>query len=169
MLLHKHHIIPKHVGGTNDPSNIEYLTVEQHAEAHKLLFEKYGRWQDEIAWKGLSGRIPSEEVQREAVRKANTGKVRSSETRKKMSDAKKGKKHSLAHVENNRKAQTGKKLSEDHINNISSALKGKLHSPEHNAKVGRKGRVFTDEWKRKLSDAAKARHRKDDGSGVDRA
>jgi hypothetical protein len=34
MIIHKHHIIPKHAGGTNDPSNLVELTIEQHAEAH---------------------------------------------------------------------------------------------------------------------------------------
>lgn len=160
MLLHKHHIIPKHAGGTDDPSNIIYLTVEEHAEAHRILFEQYGRWQDEVAWKGLTGRIPKEMVQREAVRRANTGKKMSEATKLKISIAKTGKKHSESHVENNRKAQTGKKLTEEHKLKISAALKGKPHTPEHNAKVGRKGRVFSPEWKAKLSEAAKARYAK---------
>jgi len=158
MLLHKHHIIPKHAGGTDDPSNIEYLTVEEHAEAHRLLFEKHGRWQDEVAWKGLSGRISRELVQREAVRRANTGKIMSEETKLKISKSKKGKKQSPTHVENNRKARLGKKLTAEHASNISKALKGKPHSPEHNAKVGRKGRMFSEEWREKMSEAAKARH-----------
>ena len=37
---HKHHIIPRHAGGSNDPDNSVYLTVEEHAEAHKKLYEK---------------------------------------------------------------------------------------------------------------------------------
>ena len=59
---HNHHIIPKHIGGTNDSSNIVRLTVEEHADAHKKLFEKYGRWQDKLAWMGLSGMIGKEEM-----------------------------------------------------------------------------------------------------------
>ena len=54
-IYHKHHIIPRHVGGTNDPSNIVLLSIEEHAEAHKQLYEKYGRWQDKLAWEMLSG------------------------------------------------------------------------------------------------------------------
>lgn len=61
-MTHKHHIIPKHMGGTDDPSNLVMLTVEEHAEAHKKLFEDYGRWEDEIAWKGLAGIIGKEEI-----------------------------------------------------------------------------------------------------------
>lgn len=70
-IKHKHHIIPKHAGGTDDPSNIVELTVEEHAAAHKVLYEKYGRWQDELAWKSLSGMIGKEEIIRIAQSKAD--------------------------------------------------------------------------------------------------
>ena len=61
-IYHKHHIIPKHMGGTDDPSNLVTLTIEEHAEAHRILFEKYGRWEDELAWKGLSEQISKDEI-----------------------------------------------------------------------------------------------------------
>ena len=53
-MLHKLHIIPKHLGGTDDPSNLVELTVQEHAEAHRLLYERDGRWQDYVAWQGLA-------------------------------------------------------------------------------------------------------------------
>ena len=34
-IYHNHHILPKHMGGTDDPENIIKLTIEEHAEAHK--------------------------------------------------------------------------------------------------------------------------------------
>ncbi len=52
---HVHHIIPKHVGGSDEPSNMIELSVEEHAKAHQLLFETFGRWEDYVAWKGLEG------------------------------------------------------------------------------------------------------------------
>src|SRR6056300_1256602 len=61
-MLHTHHIIPKHAGGTDDPSNLVQLTVEEHAQAHKVLFEKYGRLEDELAWKGLAGLMTKQEI-----------------------------------------------------------------------------------------------------------
>jgi len=61
-MKHKHHVIPLHMGGTDDPSNIVELTIEEHAEAHRKLFEEHGRWQDELAWKGLAGMITQEEL-----------------------------------------------------------------------------------------------------------
>ena len=53
-MIHKHHIIPRHIGGTDDPSNIAHLTPEAHAEAHKKLWEQDGRWEDYCAWQGLA-------------------------------------------------------------------------------------------------------------------
>ena len=82
MVIHKHHIIPKHMGGTDDPSNLVELTVEEHAEAHKKLFEEYGQWQDEIAWKCLSGQITQAEAIIQSVKKANTGRKHSPKVRK---------------------------------------------------------------------------------------
>jgi len=61
-MKHKHHIIPKHEGGTDDPENIEYLSVQEHAEAHRELYEKNGKIEDYLAWKGLSGIIGREEI-----------------------------------------------------------------------------------------------------------
>ena len=58
MRLHKHHIIPKHMGGTDDPHNITYpiLTID-HAIWHWVLFRQYGKLEDKIAWKGLMGEL----------------------------------------------------------------------------------------------------------------
>ncbi len=62
MAKHKHHIIPKHMGGSNDPSNLVMLTVEEHAEAHRKLYEEHGHWQDYYAWRGLAGILPKQEI-----------------------------------------------------------------------------------------------------------
>ena len=69
-MIHKHHIIPKHAGGTNDPTNIVKLTIAEHANEHKKLYEKFGRWQDKIAWLTLSGQITNVEATRIAQKMA---------------------------------------------------------------------------------------------------
>ena len=65
VIYHKHHIIPKHAGGTDHPDNIARLTPEEHAEAHRLLYEKYDRWQDKIAYEGLLGFKGKEQIIKE--------------------------------------------------------------------------------------------------------
>lgn len=37
--LHKHHIIPRHTGGSDEDSNLTYLTVREHIIAHFLLWK----------------------------------------------------------------------------------------------------------------------------------
>ena len=49
------------MGGSDDPSNLIELSIEEHAEAHRLLYEQHGRWQDKVAWQGLLGLITEEE------------------------------------------------------------------------------------------------------------
>lgn len=61
-MKHKHHIIPRHIGGTDDPSNLVELTVEEHAEAHRLLWEEHNRIEDYYAWQGLLGNIVHNEI-----------------------------------------------------------------------------------------------------------
>lgn len=61
-MKHRHHIIPKHMGGTDDTSNIMELTIEEHAQSHKTLYEEFGKKEDYIAWKGLEGSIGLEEI-----------------------------------------------------------------------------------------------------------
>lgn len=51
---HRHHIIPKHMGGTDDPNNIIELTPKQHAKEHLKLYKKYGKQEDLCAFYLLS-------------------------------------------------------------------------------------------------------------------
>ena len=98
---HKHHIIPKHAGGTDNPDNIVELTIEEHAEAHRKLFEEYGRWQDELAWKALSGMLGGKKAIMKEFWKENGRRT----TGYKMSEYQK---------EQSRLANKGKKLTEEH-------------------------------------------------------
>ena len=54
-MKHKHHIIPKHMGGTDDPSNLIELTREEHAQAHMKLYEEFGKREDLGAYYLLTG------------------------------------------------------------------------------------------------------------------
>ena len=37
-IYHVHHIVPRHMGGTDNPENLVKLTVEEHAMAHLKLY-----------------------------------------------------------------------------------------------------------------------------------
>lgn len=69
----KHHIIPKHWGGTDQYWNIITLSVEDHAYAHKLLYENYQNYYDLCAWHMLQGQTREGF---EAIRKANQVKMK---------------------------------------------------------------------------------------------
>ena len=60
-IYHNHHIIPKHMGGSDEPSNLIKLTIEEHAEAHKILYETYGKIEDLWAYQLLSNQITYKE------------------------------------------------------------------------------------------------------------
>ena len=55
--LERHHIIPKHVGGTNDACNITTLHHKEHILAHHLLWKIYRRVQDKLAYRMMAGHI----------------------------------------------------------------------------------------------------------------
>lgn len=54
-MIHKHHIIPKHMGGSDDPSNLIELTREEHAQEHLKLFILHGKKEDLGAYYLLTG------------------------------------------------------------------------------------------------------------------
>jgi hypothetical protein len=96
MKLHKHHIIPRHAGGSDDPSNLVELSIEEHATAHKELYEKYGRWQDRVAWLSLSGIMKDEERIYEILKNSNPGGYKhTTEAKEKLSKMRLGDKNPM--------------------------------------------------------------------------
>ena len=49
--LASHHIIPLHLGGTDDADNLIDLTYADHYQAHRLLYETFGLAGDHRSWK----------------------------------------------------------------------------------------------------------------------
>ena len=61
--LHRHHLIPRHLGGGDEEENLTPpISIALHAAFHKDLYEELGKVEDYIAWKALSGRLTSEEA-----------------------------------------------------------------------------------------------------------
>lgn len=123
------------MGGSDDSSNIIELTVEEHAQAHKKLWEQYGKWQDEIAWKALSGMIGKEEILHEKYKQMNKGRIVSAETREKMAQAKRGRKITEEHKKALHEGRRNSKNSEEHKLASSKANIGRKFSQEHRNKL----------------------------------
>jgi hypothetical protein len=143
-IYHKHHVIPKHAGGTDEESNLISVTIPEHAELHRQLWEEHGRWQDFIAWKTLSGQMTKDEARRLAVSKALKGKPQTAEHIAKRSF--KGKKI--------------KSCSEERRRKVSIANKGRKMSLEFSKAVTKRqrGRKLSEETKRKISEGMKLKH-----------
>lgn len=66
-----HHIIPIHMGGTNDLENLERVTIEEHKQRHLELYERHGNFRDLCAYYLLSGRFSEAQV----IASSNGGKI----------------------------------------------------------------------------------------------
>jgi hypothetical protein len=157
-IYHYHHIIPKHMGGTDEPSNLIKLTVEEHAEAHRKLYEQYGYIEDEIAYKGLLKIMNKKEIiykllSERQMGKNNSfyGKTHNDKLKKKWSEERKGVPKSEEHKKKISLANKNRFFSEDHRKKISESNKGKKHSEEHKKKISEKllGRIPWNKGKKR--------------------
>jgi hypothetical protein len=153
-IYHKHHIIPKHMGGTDDPSNLVEVTVKQHALLHKQLWEDLGYWQDYAAWQGLSNMMGREEIIRfltTGERHHQYGKPRPDEVKAKISSRRRG--QSLASWTEERRKKTV------------ASLKGKrpCKATMEAARKAAIGSKRTEETKQKMREAQKNRRLREKG------
>lgn len=144
-LQHRHHIVPRHDGGTDEPENLTPpISVQMHAEFHRDRWEALGQVGDFIAWQTLTGQIKISDGAVMASRTANSGRKLSAAWRAKISASGKG-----------------RLVSEETRAKLSSANKGKTLSAEHRAKVGlaSRGRRPSEETRRKIGAAWKGKKR----------
>lgn len=151
--LHKHHIIPKHAGGTDDPSNLVELTVEEHAEAHRKLYEEYGRIQDKLAYEGLKGLKSCQEIvytlHSERMKGKNNpmyGKPAPNRGIKRPGVG--GRKKGTTWSDNERKLQTELRNTDQHLKKMNESV---WNNEERNRKIGeahkgKKGAATGKRW-----------------------
>lgn len=180
----KHHIIPKCLGGSNDKSNLVRLTPEEHYIAHLLLVKMYPE-NVSLLWASVCMTNGTENMPRKnklfgwlrkkfssAMKIQNTGRKASEESKRKMSEARLGKKmkpHSEQTKLKMSQASKGKLKTEAHKKALSLAKIGKVrkpHSEETKQKIresNRKAALLKDwsykqslEYKEKQSEKSKA-------------
>jgi hypothetical protein len=164
----KHHIIPRSLNGTDDDSNIVKLTAREHFVCHLLLTKMVtGHYQDlmKFAVGKFVQRAPGQERLftsweykkiRETISQVRTGKKHSDDTRRKMSDARKGKTPwnkgitGIVHSEESNKKRsvtmTGMKRSDEFCQKLSESKKGH--------KAGMTGKKHSEETLQKMRQAA---------------
>lgn len=128
----RHHVIPRCIGGSDDPSNLVYLTAEEHWVAHLLLVK-------------INPGIDSLVRACQAMSMAGRNRMRTNNKmfgwiRRKYSEAVSAK-------------HKGRKLSDEHKQKLSKSLKGR---PVPN-QVGEKNVAKRPEVAQKISNANKGR------------
>lgn len=166
----KHHIIPKSLGGNDEPGNLVTLTAREHFVCHLLLVKitegttQHKMWH--AAWNMANQKrryqdrcVVSSRIY-EMIRAKNA--VALLEANKGKPSKNKGRTITPEWREKLRQANLGKKRSIDSIQKQSTTMKGRKRTPEECKAIsdGLKGREFTPEWRKKISDAAKARYSK---------
>lgn len=168
----------------NNPDRFKYKVLKKGNFSQNLLnaleiiyIRRYSpRFNYTIGGEGSFGRVLSEET-KEKLRQANLGKKHSLETRKKMSESRKGKNSPMygKHLSDETKqkisdAHRGKKLSKPHREKLSKAksgennpMYGKHHSEESRRKISENhadvsgennhwyGKTFSDEMCKNMS------------------
>lgn len=169
--IEKHHIIPRSLQGLDDDSNIVKLTAREHFVCHLLLTKMVtGHHQDLMKFAvgkfiqtapGQQRAFTSWEYKkiRETISQVRTGKKHSEETRKKMSDLRKGKTPwnkgvtGIIHSEESNKKRsatlTGRKRSDEFCQKVSEGKKGH--------KAGMTGKKHSEETLQKMRQSALAR------------
>ena len=143
---HKHHIIPRcwfkmnNLPIDNSDDNLVLLTKEQHMQVHKLAAMSIIGSDMRSAMGFAVHRLHGTFI----------GMHHSKETRRKISEAKKGEKNH----------NYGKHLSEETMRKISEAKKGKKMSEESRKKLSesRKGITLSEECRHKISESHKGKH-----------
>jgi hypothetical protein len=150
----RHHVMPVSMGGTNDKTNLVWLTAREHYLIHWLLFKIHRSQETAFAWfrmthsKESVGRYTSytyeyaKRAKSEFQSKLFAGRTLSDEHRRKLSEAKRGRSYS------------------DQGRDPATSRKGQTLTPEQKARIGAasRGRKASDETRKKLS-ASKTGHR----------
>lgn len=158
-----HHVVPRCLGGDNNPSNLVRLTPEEHFVAHQLLVKLHPGVRPLIFAAHammMCGRTKGRSLNKEFgwLRRLNA---------RALGDRRRGVRHTAEARAKMSASKRGRQMSDANKAGIAMALKGKVKSPEHLAKVAaaltgkpgtRRGAVLSEETKQKMKEAALRRY-----------
>lgn len=123
--VEKHHVLPRSLGGTDDPDNIVKLTAREHLIAHMLLPKFH---EGQFRYKMIKAAMILATYEGNQMNSRVYQSIRESFAQE-QSREKKGKKPAMSGW------NKGKKMSEEYCNKLSAARKGHKLSPEHVQKI----------------------------------
>ena len=163
----RHHIVPRSLGGDDNPENLIRLTAEDHIFAHLLLAKAYGG----ALWFPLTIMLrPARQlgvtsrgkraIRIAAIAKREQSKRQSGARRPDVSVALSGVAKSAEHRANLSESRKGWRDTEETRAKKSAAVRLRVYTPERNARVsaGLKGRTCSDDHRHRISAGAKVRH-----------
>lgn len=142
------------MGGGDEAENLVHLTIEEHAEAHRLLWLEHGKQADFMAWQMLSGKTDASEEMRiavavEAFREMLADPERKASWVKKISESLRGQIQSPETREKRRQTHIGLHRDPDFRRRFLEVVARTNHwspTPEHHEKMAR-GRKASRKWK----------------------
>ncbi|CAB4141321.1 grpIintron_endo, group I intron endonuclease [uncultured Caudovirales phage] len=151
---------------TNNLDHLKELESKYIQEYNSYCFtENSNGYNMTLGGKGLFGYKHSNQTKKK-LSEANKGKPLSEETKRKLSEANKGRTLSEEHKRKVSETLKGRTLSEEHKRNLSKAARGKqkIHSEESKRKMrdAKIGKPLSEETKRKLSEAFKGKPRSEE-------
>ena len=139
-----HHIIPKSMGGTNDNTNLIFLTYREHFISHLLLWKSFQNKETNFAlWSMRMGnrnfklnsksysKLKEQHSKLQSDRMKMFNPMFNEESKEKISKSRKGKKASLETKQKMSMVRKGVKKTEETKNRISISSKNKKKSEEH--------------------------------------
>ncbi len=124
----KHHVIPKCMGGTDDPENIVKLTLREHFICHKLLI----RMTEGDVRRKLEHAFSYMVLTKNTIRPTHRVTSHDYELARKYA----AKSRPKSWGENISKAKLGKKLSPEAVAKMRATLTGRALSSSHKTKIG---------------------------------
>jgi hypothetical protein len=162
-----HHILPRCMGGGDEPDNLIRLSAEDHVFAHLLLAKGWGGrlWYPLIQMLRLPRQVKGASRGPRAIRAAATArreqrKLQTGVKRPDVSARLKGRPKSPEHRKSLSISRTGRRDTPETRAKKSAAMKLRICTPERNAKLSAalRGRKFSQEHRAKISAGAKQRH-----------